>query len=130
MTHVIQSHPAVDYVQGDGVYSTGDYFALPFETARYGTMYNKFHCGSIAGHAVKDVECPTRAIQECKQKMIDFPYMGHKLAWANATGSMITAEKRAKVVVKAQAWGDEIELDGVRYTLHPASNHNVELKAV
>ena len=63
MTHVIQSHPAVDYVQGNGVYSTGDYFALPFETARYGTMYHKFRCGTIAGLAAQDGEDVDAAIR-------------------------------------------------------------------
>jgi hypothetical protein len=130
MTHVIQSHPAVDYVQGNGVYSTGDYFALPFETARYGTMYHKFRCGTIAGLAAQDGEDVDAAIAECKQKMVDFPYMGHKMAWANGTGSSITAEARAKVVVPAQAWDDVIELDGVRYTLVPAANQNVDLVEV
>jgi hypothetical protein len=130
MTHVIQSNPAVDYISGSDVYQSGDTIALPFETARYGTMYHEFQVGTIAGHAAKDGDNVADAVAECKQKMIDHPYMGHKLAWVFGLSVSITAEKRAKKYVRAVAWGDAIELDGVRYTVHPASNQNVALKEV
>jgi hypothetical protein len=130
MTHVIQSNPAVDYISGSDVYATGDTIALPFETERYGTMYHEFQVGTIAGKAAQDGHNVADAIARCKQQMIDFPYMGHKMAWAFGLSVSITAEKRAKKYVRAVAWGDTIDLDGVRYTLHPAPNHNVELKEV
>jgi hypothetical protein len=130
MTYVIQSNPAVDYISGTDVYTSGDTIALPFETARYGTMYHEFQVGTIAGHAAQDGDNVAEAVAECKQKMIDHPYMGHKLAWAFGLSVSITAEKRAKKYVRAVAWGDTIELDGVRYTLHQASNQNVALKEV
>jgi hypothetical protein len=126
----MQTNPAVDYIQGDGVYLTGQAMAMPFETARYGTMYHEFQVGTIAGKATQDGHNVAAAVAQCKQKMIDFPYMGHKLAWAFSLGAMITSEKRAKKFVKVQAWGDIIELDGVRYSLHKAANQNVELKEV
>jgi hypothetical protein len=54
MTHIIQSNPAVDYINGSNVYTSGDTIALPFETVRYGTMYHQFQVGTVAGHAAKD----------------------------------------------------------------------------
>jgi hypothetical protein len=130
MTYVIQSNPAVDYISGSDVYVTGDTIALPFETARYGTMYFEFQVGTIAGHAAQDGHNVANAVAECKQKMIDHPYMGHKMAWAFGLGAMVTAEKRDKKYVRAVAWGDTIELDGVRYSVNGPAYHNAELKEV
>ena len=130
MPHVIQSNPAVDYISGSDVYTSGDHIALPFETTRYGTMFFEFQVGTIAGWAAQGGHNVADAVARCKQQMIDHPYMGHKLAWAFGLGAMVTAEKRDKKYVRAVNFGDTIELDGVRYTLHPAANHNVELKEV
>jgi hypothetical protein len=130
MPHVIQSNPAVDYISGSDVYATGDTIALPFETTRYGTMYFEFQVGTIAGKAAQDGHNVADAIARCKQQMIDFPYMGHKMAWAFGLGAMVTAEKRDKKYVRAVAWGDTIELDGVRYSVNGPAYHNVELKEV
>jgi hypothetical protein len=130
MTHIIQSNPAVDYINGSNVYTSGDTIALPFETVRYGTMYHQFQVGTVAGHAAKDGKNVEAAVANCKQKMIDFPHMGHTLAWAFGLCVSVTAEKRAKKYVRAAAWGDTIELDGTRYTLCPTSNKNLALKKV
>ncbi len=130
MTLVIQANPAVDYIQGDGVYKSGDTMAMPFESKRYGTMYHRFQVGTIAGHAEQDGKDVDQAVQECNQKMIDFPYMGHKLAWAFGLAVTLTSEPREKLVIKAQSWDDIIELDGKRYSLSKAANQNVALTEI
>ena len=130
MQKVIQSNPAVDFVEGNGIYESGERFALPFETVRYGTMYKTFQAGTIAGHAVQEGEDPDVAVAECLQKMKDFPDMGNTLAWAFGLGACVTAEAQEKRIVPVQNWGDIIELDGKRYMLLMAANQNVNVVAV
>lgn len=130
MQKVIQSNPAIDFVEGNGIYESGERFALPFDTARYGVMYKSFQAGSIAGHAAQDGEDVDAAIAECKQAMINFPDMGNTLAWAFGLGACVTAEAQEKRIVPVQNFGDVITLDGVQYTLVPAANQNVTLVAV
>jgi len=124
---IIQSRPAFDYVQGNGVYKTKDVFAMPFETINHGTMYHQFTFGTIAGHARLEGKSEIGAIARCVQLAEAEPGAGHKLAWAFANGVSLTTGKREHKIICAQAWGDVIELDGSRYELARASNNNVKL---
>ena len=106
----------------------GDKIAIPFESRSHGTLYHFFTLGTVAGYAIQNGEDPVEAIERCKQHMIERPYDGHKLYWANANAVVISNMKMEKEEVPGFNFGDEIILQGKVFVLERAPNNNVKLK--
>lgn len=108
----------------------GDKIAIPYESRRHGTLWHFYTLGTVAGYAVHNGEDPIEAVEDCKRKMIEQPHNGHKLYWANANAVCISNQVRAKDQVPGFNWGDEIILQGKRFTLAKAPNDNCSLVPV
>lgn len=108
----------------------GDKIALPFESRSHGTQYHFFTLGTIAGYAIQNGEDPIEAIDHCKRMMVEHPYDGHKLYWANANAVCIHNGPYTKEEVPGFEFGDEIILQGKKFILRPDHNQNVKLEEV
>lgn len=137
---IIQDHPAFEIrravaKQHHGLdaeypqFRAGDILGLPFETARYGTMYHWFIFGSVASYALQYNECPIEAVAKVQER-IARGETGHQLHWLNPTGSMLTAEARAKETRVALDWGDWLIFEGRIFEVTKAANNNATLREV
>jgi hypothetical protein len=95
-------------------------FAMPFESARYGTLYHFFQIGSVIGYAVKNGDDPIAAFEQAKER-------GHDLHYVFGLGVSITNQRREKGEKFALNWGDIIGFYGKRFRLDKAPNNNVAL---
>lgn len=131
---ILQDHPAFEIraaaperhsgLKADlPIFRAGDLVGLPFETARYGTMYHWFTFGSAASYALAYAECPIRAHQDAQAK-------GHKTHWLNASPTTITAEARAKETRVAVEWGDKVIFEGRIFEIVREANQNAGLREV
>lgn len=131
---IIQDHPAFEIraavaEQHHGVKSTlpifraGDLVGLPFETARYGTMYHWFAFGSAASYALAYAECPIAAFNQAKDR-------GHKTHWLNTQPVTITSDARAKETRVAVGWGDKVIFEGRIFEVVREPNQNAGLREV
>ncbi len=131
---ILQDHPAFEIraavperhlgLKADlPIFRAGDMVGLPFETARYGTMYHWFTFGSAASYALQYGECPISAYQDAQAK-------GHKTHWLNATPTTITAEARAKETRVAVGWDDKVIFEGRIFEIVREANQNAGLREV
>jgi hypothetical protein len=86
--------------------------------------------GSVASYALEYNECPMKAVEQCKQSMIDHPYNGHKLHWINALASCISSGPTKKIDVIEVHYGMKVKFEGIVSTIEKANNDNLQLKEV
>lgn len=125
MTKIIAYYPAFTIVEDkDREYTDGDEIAVPYKSARYGTLYNFYKLGSVEGYAREYGEDPAEAIARAKQH-------GHELHYAYALGTTITAWKQDKRVVPGFEYGDVIKAFGKKFKIVVAApNRNIRLEEV
>lgn len=95
-------------------------FAMPFESARYGTQYRFFQIGSVIGYAVKNGDDPIAALEQAKER-------GHETEYVFGLGVSISSHQKAKEEKFALNWGDVIGFHGKTFRLAKAPNNNVAL---
>jgi hypothetical protein len=125
MIEVIADYPAYCITNGVGQqFKDGDEFAVAFESARYGTMWNFFKLGSLADF-YKDLPADEAAtkIEASKAK-------GNAEFFAFGLGVSLTAWKQDKKTVPGFQYGQVIEFNGRQFELVKAPNSNVNLKPI
>jgi hypothetical protein len=127
MTKIIADYPAYTIVEDkDREYTDGDEIAVPYKSARYGTLYNFYKLGSVEEYArryskySRDIEA---AIAHAKQH-------GHALYYANALPTSITVWGKGKKTMPAFSHGDVIKAFGKKFKIVPAPNQNIRLQEV
>lgn len=124
MTKIIADYPAYTIVEDkDREYTDGDVIAVPYQSARYGTLYSFYKLGSVEGYAREYGEDPAEEVARAKQH-------GHELHYAYALGATITAWEQDKRVVPGFEHGDAIKAFGKKFKIIPAPNQNIRLKEV
>lgn len=78
-----------------------------------------FSAGSVASYAIRNNECPIKAINNAKEK-------GHPLVWINANGSVLTAHHREAETVIEVFVGMLVRFQGVIATIESANNNNLQ----
>lgn len=101
-------------------YKDGDVIALPYTSMRGDTLFNFYTLGSVAGYAIKNSECPERALARARER-------GHPLWWANANAVCIHNGPHVQEQRPVFAWGDEIRFHGRMFKLEKAPNQNCKL---
>lgn len=121
MTNIIADFPAYAiFAHEDRDYAAGEIVAIPFQTARYGTLYSFFTLGSVEAYAAQYNEDPAEAVRHASAR-------GHQLFWLNKNATCLTAEKRAKTYHPHFDFGDEISFAGKRFVIKPDHNQNAKL---
>ena len=121
MTTIIADFPAYTIIDaGPREFQPGDVIAVPYQSARYGTLFSFYTLGSVEAYAARYNEDPAEAVEQAKER-------GEKLYWANANGTMLTAEKRAKEIVPGFEIGGEINFAGQIFRIERAPNNNIDL---
>ena len=90
----------------------------------------KYQAGSIVSYALEYNECPIKAVEECKQKMIDQPYNGHKLHWISSLGATISDSSTKKINVVEVEYGMKVNFEGLIATIEKANNGNLQFKEI
>ncbi len=101
-------------------FQAGDVFGMARKSSRGDTLYTFFTLGSVVSYALKNGQCPMRAVEQSKAH-------NHALHWASQNCVAITSHKEAKRTHCGLAMGDTIRFEGRIFTLNPAPNNNVEL---
>lgn len=131
---LIQSHPAYDIYAAKPhlhygtkltvpIFSAGDEIGLPFETAKYGTMYKFFQFGSVVSFALENYSEPLNAYQQAVER-------GHKTHWLITLATSISNPPPPKVDKLACNWGDIVMFEGRAFSIKKTSNGNAELVTV
>ncbi|WLJ71219.1 hypothetical protein [Sphingomonas phage Birtae] len=106
----------------------GEKIAIPFQSARHGTLYHFFTLGTVAGYAVQNGECPIEAVKRAEDHNAKAAkYDQHRLYWANANAVCIHNGPHTKEEVPGFEFGQTIILQGHEFRLDKAPNNNVEL---
>lgn len=95
---------------------------------RSGDYYKTFQAGSVASYALEKNACPIAAVEDCKRKMAEFPYAGHRLHWINARSTMLTSHDRAAEDLIEVEIGMLVRFEGLVATIE--ADHNDNLKFV
>lgn len=90
----------------------------------------KYQPGSIVSCALEYNECPIKAVEECKQKMIDQPHNGHKLHWIMSLGGTISNSPTKKINVIEVEYGMKVIFEGLIATIEKANNGNLQFKEI
>jgi len=78
-----------------------------------------FSAGSVASYAIKNNECPIKAIAREESR-------GHPLVWINANGSVLTAHHHEADDVIEVFVGMLVRFQGVIATIEKANNNNLQ----
>lgn len=105
----------------------GEVIAIPYESQSHGTLYTFYTLGTVAGYALRNGEDPIEAVERCKRDMIEKPYAGHKLYWANQNSVCIHNGPYTKEEVPGFNIGDNIILQGRAFQIVRAPNQNINL---
>jgi hypothetical protein len=98
----------------------GSKFAVPYQSRNHGILHKHFSLGSVVGYAVECGDDPLAELERAKER-------GHKLHWANASATVLSAHQRAKETVFVLNLGDTITFEGIRFRLDPDHNDNIKL---
>ena len=126
---LVASYPAYDVYRreatSDGIVNitVDDILVKP-------SRIGKYQAGSVVSYALEYNECPMKAVERCKQNMIDHPRSGHKLHWINALASAISSDPTEKVDVIEVHYGMKVKFEGIVFTIEEANNNNLQLKEV
>lgn len=118
---IIADYPAYTIVANDGrEFKPGEEIAIPYQSQRYGTLWNFFCLGSVASEAERYNENVNEAVERAKS-------FGHDLYYAFGLGVTLTAEPQAKKTVTGFNYGDTIRFAGKTFRIDRAPNQNVKL---
>ena len=109
--------------------TAADTLALKVST-RSGDFHRTYSAGSVVSYALENNECPIQAIEDCKAKMVSYPYAGHKLHWINANGSMLTSHARPAETVIEVILGMRVRFQGLLATIEADHNNNLRFAPV
>ena len=90
----------------------------------------KYQAGSIVSYALDYNKCPIKAVEECKQKMIDQPYNGHKLHWIMSLGATVSNSPTKKIKVIEVDYGMKVNFEGLVATIEKANNGNLQFEEI
>lgn len=95
----------------------------------YRDMEKRFYFSSVVSYATKNGDCPIKAVDRCRQAMIDHPYNGHKLHWASPEATMLTSHKRTiqEPVATGVEFGDKVKFEGRIFFIERGYNDNIQL---
>ena len=111
------------------IFKAGDLVGLPFKGRGSEILHHWFRFGSIVSYALENDECPIASVKIAMDH-IRAGRAEHKLHWLIPTGSMITAEKRAKETRVAIGWKDRLIFEGRIFEVVPEANGNAGLREV
>lgn len=116
--NIVADYPAFSVVRMEGM------GAHPI--ARDGVSYRVL----IGGHwTAVSFNCLAWYAKDAEE-LARFEQRGEKTHWCNVQASVLTSHRREKEACVGLMFGDEIEIDGARFTLAPARNGNVALEPV
>lgn len=92
-------------------------------------FFRTYSPGSVVSSALEYNECPIKAVEDCLEKMIKYPYNGHKLHWINANASVITSRARAKEQLVNVTLGMRVRFEGRLFTIEADHNNNLRFAA-
>lgn len=107
----------------------GEKIAIPFKTMRGDTLYHFFTLGTVEGYAIQNGECPHEALARHEKFAAELKD-GRERYWASANAVCIHNGPVTKEEVPGFNFGDEIILQGHRFTLEKAPNNNCKLKPI
>jgi hypothetical protein len=120
-----EATPKMHYGVGKEIVAAkaGDVIAIPFETDRYGTMYNFFKFGSAVSYALDCDADPIEAYEVAVKR-------GEPTHWLISMGVTLTNMKTEKVARVALNWGDTVAFEGREFRVEKALNDNAKLVEV
>lgn len=120
----VAEYPAYKLIDKVGyTFRDGDEIAIPYQSARHGTLYNFFQMGSVAGYAVKNGEDVEKALERARG-------FGHEEHYAFGLAVCLTATPQPQKTVAVLNYGDTIKAFGRYFRLDKAPNSNVHLHEV
>jgi len=120
----VAEYPAYKLVRkGYYQFRDGDEIAIPYQSARHGTLYNFFQLGSVAGYAVKNGDDVEQAMDRARAN-------GHDMYYAFGLAICLTATPQPQKTVAYVEYGEIIKAFGRFFRLDKAPNNNVSLVEV
>jgi hypothetical protein len=121
----IADYPAYRIVepQPRKVWKADETFAIPYHSARYGTLWHFYMLGSVVSYAQRYSNCPIAALDRARKN-------GHDLHFAIALPTVVSSTPSPKATVVGLGWGDRIAFEGRTFELVKANNDNVSLREV
>lgn len=93
-------------------------------------FYRKYQPGSVVSYALAYNECPIEAVEDCRAKMVKFPYNGHKLHWINACASVISDSPRPSELLVKVTIGMAVNFEGHKFTIQADHNNNLRFAPI
>jgi hypothetical protein len=92
--------------------------------------FRTYSPGSVVSYALQYNECPIKAVEDCRRKMVEQPYNGHKLHWINANATVLTSHARAKETLVQVTIGMRVRFEGLHATIEADHNNNLKFVPV